>query len=125
MADFAKLKATATRLIRKNGRDVVVVKESQVPKDPEKPWLGNQCVDQDETVRAAIVDYREQDIDGSRIKRGDRRALIEVPSDTDGNEIDLRFFDRLDDRGERWRMVNIQKIEPADITVVYDVQLRS
>lgn len=125
MANFSKLQATATRLIRKNGRAVTVVRASTNPKDPEKPWRGNQCVDTELPTFAAIVDYQERDIDGERIRRGDRRALIEVPKDSDGNEIDLRFFDRLDDRGERWRMMNIQKIEPANTTVVYDVQLRS
>lgn len=125
MANFTKLRATATRLIRKNGREVELVIDSKKPKDTTKPWRSNRpCSKNTVTVFAAIVKYNEKDIDGSRIKAGDRRALIEIKIEDDA-EIDLRFYDLLIDRDERWRIENIEKIEPSTTTVVYDAQLRT
>lgn len=120
MVDFAKLRNTARRLIQENGRSVTLVKDSRTPDDNTKPWLGGDTNDTSVTLNAAIVQYREQDIDGDRIRRGDRRAIVEVPT---GND-DLRQFDRLIDRNETWGIVSINKIEPADITVVYVMQIR-
>lgn len=106
-----------------------MVKESRQAEDPEKPWRKKGCTDEERlTVRAAIVDYDENDIDGERIRRGDKRALIEVPledSTDPTSDIDLRDFDILVDQGERWRMEDVNKVDPADVVVVYDVQLRA
>lgn len=125
MANFARLRATATRLVRKNGRDVVLRRDSRQAKNDDKPWRGNRpCPAEEITVKAAIVSYREKDIDGERIKRGDRQAVIEVPV-KNSEDVDARFYDLIEDRDEKWRIVTMDKVEPANLTVVYIAQLRA
>lgn len=125
----ASLQAVATRLIRKNGRDVQLVRLSRRAKDPSKPHRGtSEIEDAKITVKAFISKYQERDIDGDNIRRGDQRALIEVKlsdqADIDSTT-DFSTFDRLIDGTRRWRIENIESVELGTTTLVYKAQLRA
>lgn len=112
------LAATAQRLIAKNGRSVTLRKESRTPKDQAKPWRGTDCNDTDITVTAVIVDYTEADIDGERIKRGDRRALVSTTTD-------IRQWDLMIDGDEHYRIQNVEQIKPGSVDILWKLQLRN
>ena len=93
----ASLQAVATRLVRKNGRDVSLVRLSRRAKDPSKPHRGTSEIEEAKiTVKAFIADYAEDDIDGDAIRRGDQRALIEVNLETAGDINSATDFTKFD-----------------------------
>ena len=125
----ASLQAVATRLVRKNGRDVSLVRLSRRAKDPSKPHRGTSEIEEAKiTVKAFIADYAEDDIDGDAIRRGDQRALIEVNLETAGDinsATDFTKFDRLIDNGREWRIVTIGPVQLGSTDLVFKAQLRA
>lgn len=120
MADFVKLARTAQRLITKNGRSMTLAKESITPRDPSKPWSGSDCGTTEITAVVAVTQYSEDEVDGDRIRRGDRQAWVAPPSS--GERIE--DFDYVIDGDRRWSIQDVLVIEPAETVVAYRMQLR-
>ena len=53
--DYTKTAALAQRLITENGRTIHLVKPSEVPIDPSKPWLGSTSSESLLTVPAVMA----------------------------------------------------------------------
>lgn len=85
------------------------------------------------TVKAAMIDYTEEDRDETLYRSGDKRALIaasavEQALTTQGFAIPLpkfKEFDFLLDGDDRWKIEKIDLIAPGPVDVVYDCRLRS
>lgn len=69
---------------------------------------------------AAVVAYDEKMVDGSTVRRGDRQAVCEAP---EGVEL-TRGGTLTDRQGRVWNVVDCEAVDPADVTVVYILQLR-
>lgn len=111
----------AERLIAKNGRVVTLCRAARQPLNPEKPWLGTDCANDSTQVRAVILDYTEEDIDGSRIKRGDRRALVAaLPT-----SLDFRQWDLLVDGETEFRIIAAEITQPGTVLILWEFQLRN
>ena len=119
MVDFASLAALAVRLISKNGRDVTLVQSSQTPDNPAQPWRGTDGNDTETVVRAAITNYDEEQVDGDLIRRGDRQAWVAADSG-----VAIEDYDYLVDGTVRWKIIDVNVIKPATVTVAYGLQLR-
>lgn len=121
MVNFINLAAVATRLIAENGREMTIVKASRDPIDPEKPWRGNDDGGVDEiTAVVAITRYDETEIDGEKIKSGDRKGWVGAVA---GKK--LETFNYVFDGDVRWNIKKTKVIQPSTIVVAYRFQLRS
>jgi hypothetical protein len=121
VVDSIKLAATAKRLIDANGRDVTVVKFGSTPADSEKPWRGQKVPHETEvTGKAAFVPKTQIITTYAEIQEEVRRegeyALF--AADDDGG-YDLRSFDAIVDRGQQWRILKTEVIQPADTKILY------
>lgn len=127
--DYAKLRDTSDRLITENGRTVILIKRDRTAGDVSEPWRGPATpgTDVNLSVTAVIIDFETKMIDGTLIRLGDKRAFIS-PKESDAAESTgealIEDFDTLIDRSETWQIVNVDKVEPGGIRLLYDLQLR-
>ncbi len=129
MVDYVSLAKTAERLIEENGRTVTLVQAGETAVDPAKPYGPDTSVGQTRhTVLGVITEFDNEDIDGTLIRRGDKRCLIahnSIVNVASGAEsIVIEDFDTLEDGTEVWKIEGVDTIHPGDIRIMYDLQLR-
>jgi hypothetical protein len=125
MVNYVRMAATAKRLIEGNGRTVTLVRLSRSPEDTDKPWRGPDLtpdpVPPAITCKAVIIPYVEKEVDGSNIKHGDKRAYI---AETSLDEIEIETYDRLVDASVIYKIVIASLLNPGDVRLLYELQLR-
>jgi hypothetical protein len=129
MVNFANLKATAQVLIEGNGRTITVSRRDTTISDPTKPWRGAPVPGADTTVsvKAVVLAFDDALVDGTLVKRGDKKALISVQSvedATSGTAPDLKSFDTFVDGAEDWEIMSVNEVDPGDTSVMYTLQIR-
>ena len=79
----------------------------------------------DETVRGYFADYELNEIDGTTIQRGDRKAIISAV-DASGSALTKtpQSSDLLIGEGNNVRIVTVEKPKPSDVNAVYICQVR-
>lgn len=110
--DYNRALATAKRLIRDNGRDVVL-RTMQQSGDEWAPVL----VPVDVTVRAVQTEFEADEIDGTLIQYCDKLYLI-------AGGADISLAQRLVDGTADYEVVRIMTVKPGPLTVLYKVQVR-
>jgi len=121
MVDFAKTALNTKRLIDKNGRLVTFTKTSNNPADPLKPWGAVAGAVESFDMICSFTDYESRDIDGTRIKHGDKKLLANA---IDNGNNKFEDFELVLDGGAQWRIKSVKEIKPADIAVLYEIQVR-
>lgn len=121
MVDFVKARATAKRLIDKNGRLVTFSKETRTASDASKPWKKTTGTAASFTMICSFINYESREIDGDKIKVGDQKMLANAIDNGDNNIVD---FNTVTDGDETWRIKKVDSIRPGDIVVMYEVQVR-
>lgn len=132
MADFVKLAATAKRLIEKNGRVVSLFKRSTTPANASQPWRGATALDASGNplnVIACVVPAagsgfgRRRVVDGELAEAFEQVALVaasSLPADTE-----LERFSTVVDGKRTWKIDAVDKLQPADVPLVYVLGLTS
>ena len=136
MARFDSASRLAQRLIKKNGRPIVIRRVGDAPSaNPDKPWrTGDPDVSFD-TATAVFLDFDDLDDSGERIEDvsvqvGDKIALI-AGLDLDAAP-NLRDQVQYDDDGDgqpnededSWSIINVKTLEPNGQQVLYRLHLR-
>lgn len=120
--NYARLAATAARLVAANGRLVTLVKLNTTPANPAAPWEGPAdpragatsaqhhavFVEPDSLIRLG-ESFKTKDF----IKNSHKIAIVGTSADLEG------FEEILDDDGKRWRILGMEKLRPATITLAY------
>jgi len=120
----ASLQALADRLIDRHGRTVVFTKSGTTAVASGKPWLGvtnsaaSDTPGTETEVRAAFLNYREKAVDGTIIRRGDKRCLVS------GTVVGLETMNAVRDGLSTWQIVDVDVLEPGDGRMLYDFQVR-
>lgn len=123
--DYTKLASQTRALIEANGRAVSLVKYDETAADTSKPWRDRDTAG-DTTIAATaiLVPYEADDTDGSLVRRGDQRCLLAAASAEVSGQ-DIENFDAVQDSvtGE-WKIETVSVIQPGNVVVLYDIQLR-
>lgn len=132
MVDYAKLSATAERLIKKNGRQLTFVQHDKTPSNPSKPWLGaadpkgsGTTLDLDgvfvppNTVREFGITALGR---GTEIEDLLARSQQIVITATKNN--DLRQFRQVFDDGVYWKILATQELKPGATSLIAFVGVR-
>lgn len=122
MADHRKFLALAKRLIDKHGRDVTLTTISHQPIDPDQPWLGN-TPDTDVVMgpfKAVSLPYKATDFgsvfgQSSLVVEGEEFFMIA------GQPMELTDNHTLTDEGTPYRIRWVQRLRPADLTLLYAI----
>jgi hypothetical protein len=75
----------------------------------------------DYPVKIAVMDFRLQDIDGNLIRRNDKRVLMSAKNLSITPDMET---DQLVIGAEVYQIKNIITIQPGDLVVLYDLQVR-
>lgn len=122
MAIYTSLRATAQRLIQKNGRDVTYRRDSTTLIDVNNPQLGTQQVFTDVVVKASFVDQLMSERGRDLVQAGDKVCLI-AADDLPGFTPDTANV--IIDAGTQHNIIDFAPVDPSDAPVVYQFILRS
>lgn len=119
--DYAKSAATASRLIERFGRTIQHVKVAEGTYDTETSTVTNPETLTD--VKACDFDFEDKSggqvyQSDSLVQIGDRYCLV-APGIT---AIDTS--DKLDIDGVRWNIINVKRLSPAGVSVLWTVHIR-
>lgn len=120
--DYNRLAQITQRLINENGRDTTLTKLDRGDANPSEPWRTPGANDVTVgPIKTLLLPYREGDVDGTLVRRGDMQGLVAALDD--GGE-DLEEFDKLNDDGEIWKILNPTVINPGSVRLLYKFNLR-
>lgn len=123
MPNYAKLAATAQRLIAKSGRIITLVEFNSTPADSDKPWRGavDPRIDPDNTLEtsgvfappSSAVHLGMSTEISDFLKKSTQIILVATTDDLkDYNEV-------IDTDGMRWKIKGMEKLRPANTTLLY------
>ena len=122
--DYAAVLATAQRLLTENGRSVTLVNFDSTPADPNRPWLGpatdpRDTPDSTLTLDAVAVAPSGVVNLGLAFEADDLiKDAAEILICSPGANVDLTVFEEVIDETVRWKIIGIQVLRPATITVL-------
>ena len=121
MVDYAKTAKNTKKLIDKNGRVVTFLRNSRAAADPSKPWSNTTGAQESFSTKCSFVDYDSKDIDGNKVKAGDKKLLANAIDNGSNKYEDFEF---VEDGDVTWRIKRVKETRPADIAVLYEIQVR-
>lgn len=130
MVDYVRLSATANRLIEKNGRSIQFVRLNESPADPDKPWNGPAAGGEGNldlfgvfvppnTVRQFGLSALGEGTEFQDLLTMSEQVIITAQA-----ENDLRLYTEVVDRSQRWGIIGLQVLRPADVTLLAFVGVR-
>ena len=91
-----------------------------VPTDqPVSPWSAPGNAPDEYDVRAMVSDYRPAMIDGTRIRREDKRFMVSAV------DYAPNVSWRIRSEGVEYAIVNIRRVGPSGVALYYDIQARA
>lgn len=116
MSIYSDFALTATELLTEFGMNVVINTTTGETLNPITGATGGSTANT--TVLGIFIMYREDNIDGTRIKLGDRKLFINADIEPD-NATDTVTVD-----GEPWQIVEVIKIKPTNELIGTFLQVR-
>lgn len=115
MSFYGGLADTAKKLIADKGRTVTLRSTGAQVYNPITDTMtgGNT----DTSVKAVFTAFKQTEIDGTLIQRGDKKVLLAAGIEPKGNDIIV-------DGGAHYRVVDIMAVQPGDTTILYTLQAR-
>ena len=114
---YSDLAATALRLLTDKGQQVTFSRETATAFNPVVGSSGAPVISTF-TAYGAAFDYNKSEIDGTLVKRGDIRFLMNA-SATAPALGDTVIIDSI-----TYRVMNVKPTSPGGTVVIYEVQLR-
>lgn len=117
--DYAKLAATAVRLISENGRALSLRKPPQAPADVAKPW-GARAVAGAVVVATtgAFFDLEREELVETALERRQQRVLI-PPEPPLPEELGPRW--QVDDGSIRYDVLVSRPVKPGPVVLYYEL----
>lgn len=113
--DYSRARATATRLLKRFGQAATLRQVTGTGGDPWEPTTTTTDV----TVTVAVLDYRAEEVDGTVIKRSDRRVYMAADGSTAPATDDALVI-----AGKTFRLVSVEPLTPAGTAVYFELQAR-
>ncbi len=126
--NYANFRTLAEKLIGENGRTLTLIKVDRGnPVDVTEPW--RDSTDAAEVlvpITGVFIEFETQDIDGTLVRRGDKRVLVAAIDVEQANKAaeDVENFDKILDGTASWKIQNVGIIEPGSLTILYDIHVR-
>lgn len=122
--DYARSKKSADRLVAKFGQVVSLRRIERVGGVPWDPTSGTLTAVY-YTTKAAIVEFEQNEIDGTAILATDRKAIMAVGDLTiTPTTTDTFVIGDGSDEAEGSTIVRVMPVNPGGTVVVYELQIR-
>lgn len=119
--DYADMRATADELLVEYGQSAALRQTSTTGGDPWDPGSGTTTTT-DTTVTVAVIDWANNEIDGTLIRSTDRHVLMSAQ----GLDVTPALGDQLIVGSETLSLVKpLKQINPGGTVVVYDMNARA
>lgn len=115
----------AVEAIRTDGGPATMERVAQA--DGAEPWnTDGPAVPSTTPVVAVWLAYKQQFIDGARIKTGDQKVLIAAgePVMTFAPAIGMTLIRQFDGKTERWTVMDLGTLAPNGDNILYTLQVR-
>ena len=112
--NYVGLEITSLSLITRFGKDATLNRVTEGAYDPST-GTNTGASTSTQTVKAVFTDYKEMQIDGSIVQRGDRLVLVAASGISEpltNDEID------------GYKVVNVKLVKPAETALLYKLQVR-
>lgn len=119
MAFYDRMQQTATKLLDRFGAPAVIHRTIGEVFDPVTGATAPGTEEDHETV-GVLVKYSDQEIDGTKIRRGDRRLIIAA----EPLSIEPTTADRVTANGVQYTIEDAPAANPAGTPIVYYLQVR-
>ena len=125
MTFYARLQATANRLLKGKGQSITLTKITAGTYNPATGGFTGAGTST-QTAYGAVFDYGAKQIDGTLIKAGDKQLLLSAVK-TDGTALTAPVLgDTVSIGGVVYTLVEpLKTVGPAGITVIYEANLRA
>lgn len=117
MVDYSGKQTTAQRMIKSYGRRVTL----QAP-STGGDFRSTTSPGKKKTTTALFTEFETKLIDGVDIKIGDKKCLIDERSLGSNGIEDFEILTEKD--GTVWKIENINTIQPGDVKIYHEVQVR-
>lgn len=117
--NYDKMADTAQRLLTRFGATWVLTKVNKGDYNPSNNTRLSDTTT-DYNVKGVRREYRDSQIDGEVIKRGDILLIMEAKALSDSPTP----FDKVSFNGQRWSIIKVKEINPANKAIIYQLQLR-
>lgn len=122
MANYARLAATALRLINANGRSVTLTKRSQTPLDAAQPWRGNNPTGDVPVTLKGVFSSDTADAETAEIIRRGNKVFLIAASAT---AADLRLYSKMTDSdGTIFEVVKARLVKPGDTALLWKLEVK-
>jgi len=119
MSFYGSLQVTAEKLLIDKGQRVVVRQVTATGYNPATGSSGS-TVTNHTNIPAAVLAFKNMEIDGSKILKGDRKVIISGAS--------LPYVPKVDDLvsigGVDHKVMSCEPVSPGGVDVIYKVQVR-
>jgi hypothetical protein len=85
----------------------------------DDPWNKTPGEPRDYPCRVLVINYEDSEVDGTRVRREDKRALISA-----GDLPDVTQANSLQAGGLWYEIIRLLPLRPASVTVIYEAQVR-
>ena len=110
---------TAQDMITEFGRTITLRRNNEGVYNPLTDTVTG-ATQIDVPVKAVFTDFKENEIDGTLIVRGDKRVLLAAAALVAGPE----HNDILVDGAEQYHVVELMAVQPGDTAIIYKLQVR-
>lgn len=121
MFNYAESLNDAQDLLSEFGQDVSIVVTGESTYNPDTQTITNSSASY--TAKGVLLDYKATDrgasLDGS-IQVNDKKLLVSPV----GLTVTPTPNDKVTINGVVWNIANVKAVKPADVTVLYELQVR-
>jgi hypothetical protein len=123
MGEYDSSLAVANKLITKKGQPITVRTVIPPAEDPDQPWNGTDPTNQDQVTAGVFLNYDQKLVDGTTIRMGDQQVYARANTD-DGVPVVPKVGGFVLRGTEQWKIINVQPLNPAGVTLMYQIQVR-
>jgi hypothetical protein len=122
MEFYAKMQATANRLLKGKGQSITLSRQTAGAYDPATGTAAVTTTTQ--TAYGAMFEYGDKNIDGTLIKEGDKQLLLSALNSAGTALVAPALNDTVTINTVVYTVVRIKPLSPAGTTVLFDCNIR-
>jgi hypothetical protein len=122
MEFYAKMQATANRLLKGKGQSITLTRQTAGAYDPATGTAAVTTTTQ--TAYGAMFEYGDKNIDGVLIQEGDKQLLLSALNSAGTALVAPALNDTVTINTVVYTVVRIKPLSPAGTTVLFDCNIR-